>query len=139
MKRLINKIREQKGFNLIETLIAVAMLAIGIVALAELFAVSIKQNAVADDLTTISSYAQDKMEELKDMSYKSLTASGDAGSITSAVTGYIDNPESYYQRLWEIDVDAPVTDMTTIRVTVKSSRRLIGEKKECTLVLTRSR
>lgn len=139
MKISIAKIKEQKGFTLVETLIALGILAIAIIALVQLFTVSAKQNAVAADLTILTTLAQDKMEELKNLKYTSLIANGDAGSVTTPVTGYFDDPDTFYQRLWKIDVDAPASNMTTITVKVNSSRRLMGNLKECELVITRSR
>jgi len=139
MKISIVNIKEQKGFTLAEILIAIAILAVAIIAIVQLFTVSGRQNAVAADLTILTTLAQGKMEELKNMKYKSLIANGDAGSVTTPETGYFDDPDTFYQRLWEIDVDAPVSNMTTITVKVISSRRLIGNLKECELVITRSR
>lgn len=139
MKILIIKAKDQQGFTLVETLIAIGVLAIAIIALVQLFTVGAKENAVAADLTILTTLAQDKMEELKNMKYSSLVADGDVGSVTTPETGYYDDPHHYYRRLWQIDVDAPVANMTTISVKVTSSRRLIGELKECELVFTRSR
>jgi prepilin-type N-terminal cleavage/methylation domain-containing protein len=131
--------KDQGGFTLPEILISLALLSIAMLALTEVVGVSIKQNAVAADMTSAAVIAQDKMEELKNLYYSGLIANGDAGGITSPQTGYYDDPNPFYQRLWQIDMDAPAVNMTTISVRVLSRRRLIGAEKECTLVFVRAR
>lgn len=138
MKKLLVKMKAQRGFTFIETLISLAVLSIAVISIVQMFTLSAKQNAVAADLTKLTTFAQDKMEELKSMKYKVLIAAGDVGSVTTPVSGYYDDPEPDYQRLWEIDVGNPTPGMTTVRVKVISSRKLIGTLKECELVITRS-
>ena len=128
----------QRGLTFIETLVTTLLTSIAILGLVALFSDSVKQNAVAADITVTTSLAQDKMEELRNVDYGTLTAGGDAGSVTTMVSGYSDNPDSFYSRLWEIDVNAPVANMVTITVRVFSSRQLFGAPKECELVFTRS-
>jgi Tfp pilus assembly protein PilV len=139
MRYASKRSRYQRGLTIIETLIATLLSAIAILGLVVLFTDSVKQNAVAADITVATSLAQDKMEELKNLDYSALAAGGDAGSTTSRTTGYADDPDSYYTRLWEIDVDAPVAHMTTVTVRVFSSRQLFGAPKECELIMIRSR
>jgi type IV pilus assembly protein PilV len=132
-------VHDQRGLTFVETLVTTLLSAIAILGLVVLFSDSVKQNAVAADITVATSLAQDKMEELKNMDYGTLTAGGDAGSATTMVSGYADHPDPYYTRLWEIDVNAPAAHMTTITVRVVSSRHLFGAPKACELNLTRSR
>jgi type II secretory pathway pseudopilin PulG len=127
------------GFSIIEAMFAMVIFAIGIVAVSGVFLINIKQNAVAQDVTQVSTLAQDMLEDLTDINYDAMAAGGDAGSITADETGYFDTPEPGYLRRWEIDVDALVAGMTTIRVRVISARQLIGDPAECTVVLTRTR
>jgi prepilin-type N-terminal cleavage/methylation domain-containing protein len=138
-KNMPHEINNQKGFTLPEVLIAVALLSICMLALTEVVGVSIKQNAVAADLTSSAVFAQDKMEEMKNLYYSALIANGDAGSITTPQNGYYDDPNPFYRRLWQIDMDAPAANMTTISVRVISRRQLIGASKECTIVFARAK
>lgn len=139
MRRTGSRYGFEAGFSIIEVMFASLIFAIGIIAVSGVFLINIKQNAVAEDLTQASVLAQDRLEDLTDITYDTMAAGGDAGSIATSVTGYFDNPSPIYLRRWEIDVDAPVTGMTTIRVRVISARQLIGEPKECTVVLARTR
>jgi hypothetical protein len=130
---------KEEGIYFVETLFALFILSVGIISISGLFLLSIKQNAMAEDMTQTSVLAQDKMEELMNIDFESLVASGDAGSISTDETDYFDAPLPNYTRRWQIDVDAPVAGMATIRVDVFSSRELIGLSKACTLKLARSR
>jgi prepilin-type N-terminal cleavage/methylation domain-containing protein len=55
----------QSGFSLIETLIAVALLAGGVLATAQMFILATKGNAVAMQATYTATLAQEKMEQLR--------------------------------------------------------------------------
>jgi len=55
----------EPGFTLIEVLVASLILAIALIALSGLFALGIKNNAVAKEDTVMTSFAQDKLEDLK--------------------------------------------------------------------------
>jgi Tfp pilus assembly protein PilV len=129
----------EAGFSIIEVTFAAVIFAIGIIAVSGIFLVNIKQNAVAVDLTQASVLAQDMLEDLTDVNYDTMAAAGDVGSITTDVTGFFDDPSPIYHRRWEVDVDAPVAGLTTIRIQVVSARQLIGLPKECTVVLARTR
>jgi type II secretory pathway pseudopilin PulG len=61
--------RVEAGFTLVETLVATTMLAVALTALAELFAVSVKNNAVAKNGTFTSVLASQKMEQLRSLTY----------------------------------------------------------------------
>jgi type IV pilus assembly protein PilV len=131
--------RGEHGFSIIESMIASVIFAIGIIAVVGIFLTNIKQNGSAEDMTQSSVLAQDMLEDLIDIHYDIMAAAGDAGSIDSDVTGYFDDPVPGYHRRWSVDVDAPVAGITTIRVRVIPGRELIGEAKECTVALARTR
>ena len=61
--------RAEAGFTLVETLVATTMLAVALTALAELFAISVKNNAVAKNGTFTSVLAAQKMEQLRGLTY----------------------------------------------------------------------
>ncbi len=64
MKYRGEKMLEEKGFTLIEILIAMTIFAIGILALAAMQITAIKGNSSAREMTEASNVAQSKMEEL---------------------------------------------------------------------------
>lgn len=60
---------KESGFSLAETLVATLLLAMALTSLAELFAVSVKNNAVARNGTFTSVLAAQKMEQLRALTW----------------------------------------------------------------------
>jgi general secretion pathway protein I len=65
----------KKGFTLLEIVIALAIFAIGLVGLLSLFPVGFQSAKKASDLTQATIYAQEKMEELKQSDFDSISDS----------------------------------------------------------------
>ena len=110
----------ERGFSLLEVLFATTILTVGIAALAQLFAVSTKANTSAKTTTVASVLAQQKMEQLRSLTWgfdglglplsdittditvvpekttggKGLSASP-AGSLKSNTNGYVDYLDKY--------------------------------------------
>ena len=89
------QIRSNSGFTLIEILIAIAIFAIGILAVSAMQISSVKGNAIARGVTEKASLAADRMEKLLALPYDDpLLSAGehsvDVGSFTQANDG-IDN------------------------------------------------
>ena len=59
----------ESGFSLVETLVATAILATSLVSLAELFVIATKSNAVAKNGGTTMILAQQKMEQLRGLTW----------------------------------------------------------------------
>lgn len=96
-------VRSRSGFSLIEVLIAMTMLAVAIVALADLFLLSIKKNAVAAEGTVISTAAHGKMEELLGLPWgdPKLTSGSDTVSMKIGKT------TKRYARAWVVNDAIP--------------------------------
>lgn len=105
---------DQKGFTLIEVLIAGFLLVVALVGAASVTTSVIKSNFSSQTLTTATTLAKDKMEELKATAYTALPA----GTVTDYSRGdgtvQASSAGSYYTRSWT----APGTDTKTITVTV---------------------
>ena len=84
----------QGGFTLIEVLVAVSILAFGILAVGSMQVTSIRQNAHADQVTDASVLARDRMERLMALPYAN--AGLNAGSYHDS------NPPAGYTISWEI-------------------------------------
>lgn len=93
----------ERGFSLLETLIALLIMLMILLSVAQLFGMSLAVNKAADDITLVTSLASEMMEQLKFRGYDNLTP---GGSLTTDVTGYFDTPDtdedsdSEYTRRW---------------------------------------
>jgi len=98
----------QSGFTLIEIMIAMFVLAVGLLGAAGVATTVINGNALSKKITTATTLAQDKMEELKGTDYASIATDSDT-------------QESIYTRTWTVTSDSPVTGMKTIDIVVAFS------------------
>jgi len=101
----MTKIRN-RGFTLIEVLIAIAVLAIALLALVSVTVSVINSNMFSRMTTTAITLAADKVEELKNIPYANLTSGGPQNLTEGNYT---------YTRKWQV---LPDTGMKTITVTV---------------------
>jgi len=98
-----------QGFTLIEVLIAMVILAVGILALIAMHVASIQGNATAKEMTEASALATDKLEELLAGPYKDIK-----DQTTPEVV------DGKYQMTWEITADQFGTvDTKTVFMKVK--------------------
>jgi type IV pilus assembly protein PilV len=64
----------EKGFSLIEVLVTLAILALGVLALASLQVISIKGSAFSKDATAATAIAQSKIESIKGAAFGSVVS-----------------------------------------------------------------
>ena len=102
------------GFTLIEVLIAIVILSVGLLGMAALTVGIIKGNRFSNDLTTATTLAQDKMEDIRREGYSDTPAT-DTTTIENydSITDY-----ALYKRQMVTVVDSPAANMKTITVTV---------------------
>ena len=101
------------GFTLLEVLLAIAILSVALLAMATLTGSIIGYNQLADQTTTATTLAQDKIEELKNTSYDSISPGTEPGIDASGNAGGI------YDRETIASDDTPAPNMKTIEVKVK--------------------
>ncbi len=97
-----------RGFTLIEIVVAMAILTIALLGLTSVTAMVIKGNFLSKTATTATTLANERMEQLKNTTYASLSSGTD--SVTSDST--------LYARVWTITANSPAANMTTIQVRV---------------------
>ena len=85
MKTVKKKTANKKGFTLIEVMIAILILAVGMMAMALLQVTAIRGGSFANQMTQASIYGQDKIEELKNKDYTDtdLTAGNHSDMVKS--------------------------------------------------------
>jgi type IV pilus assembly protein PilV len=107
------KIRSNSGFTLIEIMIAMFVLAVGLLGAAGVATTVINGNALGNKITTATTLAQDKMEKI--MGDSDTPAS--ETELYNSITGY-----PAYKRVTTVaDVIPPVAGIKTIEVVVAFS------------------
>jgi type IV pilus assembly protein PilV len=102
----VSWLHNQKGFTLVEIMVAISIIAIGLLGLVSVTVMVIKGNTFSKTMTTATTLANDKMEQLKKTGYASLVSGADTA-------------QSIYTRTWTVMQDSPVAGMKTVVVTVQ--------------------
>jgi type IV pilus assembly protein PilV len=103
-----------RGFTLLEVLVAIALLAVGLLGMATLVGSIINYNQLAQHVTTATTLAQDRIEELKNTGYDNIAE----GSSTEANIDALGDAGGVYNRSTEVDEDAVFQNTKTVEVTV---------------------
>ena len=137
---VVLKMRGEKGFSIIEVLIAIVLFAIGILAIGKMQLTSISGNSFAFGLTEGVTIAQEKLEQLVAMDFNNSNLTdtdgdgtnqdsngdgvdddgGNFGLNDDGTSGTPDHNESNgrYSVFWNVAVDEPIQDTKTVRVIV---------------------
>ena len=112
--------RNEKGFTLVEALIALAIFSIGILGVASMQIIAINSNAIAHVQTDTTGKAVDWMEYLQRLEYTTENTHadlqyGDHGPVT----------EGAYKIKWNVS-DGPINETKLIQVTVTPKNRMRG-------------
>ncbi len=101
---------EERGFTILEMLIAISIFMYGLLAITSMQAASIRGNASAGTLTTGTAWATAKMEQLKGLSYSDSNLTN--GSHTDP------SPPSGYTITWNVTDNFPLNDTKMLTITV---------------------
>ncbi len=126
-----NDLKNESGMTLVESLMAIVILLIGLLAMAQVmaFCVVASKNYGRDaGKTTVT--ARDKMEELSSLSFAGLTAGGSVDPAAPA-TGYVEyltstgstttQAAAAYTRQWQIVSDSATAKRIIVLVTSNKS------------------
>ncbi|MBW2570426.1 MAG: prepilin-type N-terminal cleavage/methylation domain-containing protein [Deltaproteobacteria bacterium] len=103
-------IENNKGFTLIEVLVAMVILSVGLLGTAALITTGIiNGNKVSNRITTATVLGQDKMEEIKGLDYS---------SVVSEPKSSLPSPYDQYERQVTVIDPSPAANMKTVTVTV---------------------
>jgi type IV pilus assembly protein PilV len=102
------------GFTLIEVLVAMVILSVGLLGTAALITGIISSNKLSNRISTATTCAQDKMEEIRRLGYSGMPTSDTTTTEPyNSITNY-----SLYKRVTFTDVVNPAVGMKTVTVTV---------------------
>jgi prepilin-type N-terminal cleavage/methylation domain-containing protein len=126
------------GFTLVEVLLALFLIAIGVLAAAPMFVYAMKGNAAGADFGSAGAIAVERMEVLRSTRYTDLDAGGDLNSdATVAGVDYFDNSNPEFTVRWLIVDNVAPADTKTITVEVTALRQVVGQRKGVTLTTLR--
>lgn len=121
----MNKLTDKSGFTLIETLVAIAILTIGVFSLYSMQTTAIRGNAAANSLTTASNWARDRVEKVMAVKYSDLEDSngnGCAGLDDWPNSDYKDNDDAIYKLYWNVANDCTLVDIPSAAVAVEEQK-----------------
>ena len=134
--------RAERGFTLVEVLVAMVIMTTALVALAGLMAITVRMQMQGRNETAAMRMVQSKIDQLVAVDFfptdNPLVAVG--GSLTSDVTGYNDIPQNGYHRRWQVESLGTTGELPRVRkLTVKiipevSDRRTNAEVQITTFI-----
>jgi type IV pilus modification protein PilV len=134
-KKNINK--KQSGFTLIEVMIALVILAVGLLALMTMQIVSIKANAFSSEMTYASMLAQARFEQLRNTAYDSIApTTGFEDDVPVSADETTKGTSYTVQR--KVEDNTPATDMKRITLKIDWQGMPAGSSGGSTLNFTTS-
>jgi prepilin-type N-terminal cleavage/methylation domain-containing protein len=123
---------DDAGFTLVEVLIAMLVLVVGLLSVAQLLAVSIVMNSDARSATSATLQAQTKVDELMKTSFTApMVQINAADTLSSNVANYFDTPTAGITRRWQVTAGPSGTRTVTVRV-LAARGRVYGRSVEMT-------
>lgn len=113
-----DKSNREKGFTLLEVLIAISIFSIGILAVGTMQIASIRGNTSARTHTEAATWAADRVERLMALPYNHPDLDAAAANNPHSVP-----PEGVYNISWNVTDNTPITNTKTITIIVTWNAR----------------
>lgn len=107
-----------RGFTLIEVLIAMVILTVALVSMAELMAIMLRMQMMGRNETAAVRMIQSKIDEIVNVNFTTSTTANVGGSLLGDVTNYFDTPANGFRRRWMIEAIAGETKVRKLTVRV---------------------
>jgi prepilin-type N-terminal cleavage/methylation domain-containing protein len=140
--------RNEEGFTLLEALIAITILAVGLLAVATMQTTAVRGNSRAIGLTEAITVAQTAVERMESLDYSNAVFT-DGGGANDGVAGLGDVPADAqdlgvkignrgltYNVYWNVAPDWPLANTSTVRVIVVWTER--GSQRRASLDFIKS-
>jgi len=119
----ITMVTTEKGFTLIEVLVALGVFSVALLGLEKMHLTAIQVNAVAKRLTQATTLAQDRVERFLAMSYNDplladTTPTGTPTKYPNPGNPDPSPPPQGYTIRWEVDTNVPSVGIKTINIFV---------------------
>jgi len=128
--------RGERGFSLVEVLVALVLLMFGVLAVAPMFVYGARKAAASADIGKAGAAAARRMENLRATAYGSLAA---GGSLNSNVASYSDTTDPAVLVRWTVADNATPSTVKTIAVLAISRRQVSGPAKRVRFTTMRAR
>lgn len=125
--------RNDAGVSLIEALVTMVLIAFLMLSIAQLIGASVLAHKASDDVTQVTAFAEQKLEELRNLDYDALTA---GGSIAADVGGFFETEDidgdgnDDFRRRWLVTDNGTSKDITVFSEAI---RAVSGPAKNATL------
>jgi hypothetical protein len=115
--------------------LALAIMAVGLIATAPLFVLASRQNAGGGDMGQVGALAVERTEQLRGQNFFSLE---NGGSLESNVVEYSDTSHPGFDVRWVVaDSPNPPAGMKVVVVRSVAKRRVFGRAKQATMTTLR--
>ena len=102
----------QSGFTLLEVLIAISILTVGLLGVAQMQIMGIRGNYFSGNTTAALTLAEEKMEDLLGTSYINVISDNDANNPINEAG----QAGGIYSRMWTVTLDTPIIGTKTVTV-----------------------
>jgi len=116
--RVRGLLADDSGFSFIDLMLALVVLTIGVLALADLQIISAKANTSSKGLTTASSLAETQLEAIKNTTYANICVGASPCLMPTSTTTVTGGDGKTYTQTVAVTPNSPLTNTTTVTVTV---------------------
>ena len=129
----------ESGFSLVEALVAMVVITVGLVSMAQLMAVTAMRHHDAREVALATELGQSKLEELRQLNLATApalrTTPLSPDSLSTDVAGYFDTPVTGVTRRWRVKA-GPVSNTRLVTVRVVDVRaRQYGSTMDLTTII----
>ena len=116
---------DERGFTLVEVLVAMVIAVVALVSLAQLMAITLRMQMLGRNETSAVRLAQSKIDQLVAVDFDDPLVNAKVavgGSVTGDIATYNDTPDPNYHRRWQVSAIAGETRIRSLTVKVIPTR-----------------